>query len=253
MENLDNKFIELFEDLYDKMYMVQKEEDKADLEIVRAKEYEKLKAKEPKSFFERFKTKTKKVVEDNFGDIDTPEVRLSNSYDLVKTYLNDILSNPSQTFWTLWKVCQFLRWAEKVFLYNNDPEKDLFIDSGMNDDERCIAFTFENTFFKIKLQLVKKPEIKLTESAYNEVVTILIQRQYGKKMENKYISVDGYTELVDDSDIYTINQVNRFLNIKLKESFNSILTKILNVSSRNNLLDLNCTVDEILNPIPQYN
>ena len=60
LDNVDyNKFIELFEDLYDKMYMVQKEEDKADLEIVRAKEYEKLKAKEPKSFFERFKSKTK--------------------------------------------------------------------------------------------------------------------------------------------------------------------------------------------------
>ena len=104
--------------------MTQEKEDKADLEIVKAKEYEKLESEAPKSFFSKFKSKAKQVAQDNFGDIDTPEIRLSNSYDLVKTYLNDILSNPTQTFWTLWRVCQFLRWAEKVFLYNNDPEKD---------------------------------------------------------------------------------------------------------------------------------
>ena len=122
----------------------------------------------------------------------------------------------------------------------------------MNDDERCIAFTFENTFFKIKLQLVKKPEIKIAESAYNEVITILIQRQYGKKMENKYISVDGYTELVDDSDVYTLNQVNRFLNQKMKEAFNAILAKILNVKNTEGVNLLDYKVEDILNPPARY-
>jgi len=241
METLDNKFIELFEDLYNKKY----ELDNGDIE--KSEEVEKpVVVAQPKSFFGKFK----KAAQD-FAVVDTPEVRLSNSFDIVKNYLNDILSNPSQTFWTLWQVCQFLRWAEKVFLYDNDPEKDLFIDSAMDADERCIMFTFANTVFKIKLQLISKPEVKITDSAYNQVITILIQRQYGKKMENKYISVDGYVDMMDDSDMYTLNQVNRFLNTKLRDAFNAVLAKLLDAKVSGDLL--NCTkVEDILNPPRPY-
>lgn len=240
MENLDNKFIELFEDLYNKKY----ELDNGDVEKPIETEKPTVVA-EPKSFFGKFK----KAAQD-LAVADTPEIRLSNSYDIVKNYLNDILSNPSQTFWTLWQVCQFLRWAEKVFLYDNDPEKDLFIDSAMDADERCIMFTFANTIFKIKLQLISKPEVKITDSAYNQVITILIQRQYGKKMENKYISVDGYVDMIDDSDTYTLNQVNRFLNIKLRDAFNAVLAKLLDAKVSGDLL--NYRVEDILNPPARY-
>lgn len=241
METLDNKFIELFEDLYNKKYQL----DSGTVDKVEEKE-EPVQTEQPKRFFSRFK----KAAQD-FTVINTPDVSLCNSFDTLKTYLNDILSNPSQTFWTLWQVCQFLRWAEKVFLYDNNPDKDLFIDSAMDADERCIMFTFANTVFKIKLQLVSKPEVKLTEPAYNQVITILIQRQYGKKMENKYISVDGYADMIDDSDLYTLNQVNRFLNIKLREAFNSILGKLLESKVTGDLLS--CKVEDILNPpVPYY-
>ena len=122
----------------------------------------------------------------------------------------------------------------------------------MDADERCIMFTFANTVFKIKLQLISKPEVKITDSAYNQVITILIQRQYGKKMENKYISVDGYVDMMDDSDMYTLNQVNRFLNIKLRNAFNAVLGKLLDAKVSGDLL--NCTkVEDILNPrVPYY-
>ena len=78
MENLDNKFIELFEDLYDKKYQI----DNGELDK-QEDPYKEIVEQKPKSFFDKFKKNTKEEI------LDTSEVKLANSFDIVKTYLND--------------------------------------------------------------------------------------------------------------------------------------------------------------------
>jgi len=210
MDNLaeTNDFIDKFEKLYDEVYM-----KKNPIEIASI-------SKTKKSFFKKEKTEIVYEINDDIDKV----------YREIKIYLDNILSKQAQDFWTLWRYCQFVRWAEKVFLYKNSINEEglIYVDSEMTSNEREFVFKFgEGVSVYFKLELLQKNYVKITESAYNEVLTILVTRDYGKKMENKIIVVNGETDLENDSDIYMINGLNMYLNRAIRLTTNEILKNIL--------------------------
>jgi len=221
----NNPFIDLFEKFYDKTQEHKIDFDNIWNNIKEQREKEELMKNEKKSFFDKFKKK--EVIK-----YDLPEDFVA-SYNDIKNYLDDILSKPAQDFWILWRLCQFIRWAEKVLLYKNDPgycdaKLTIFVDSAINAEEREFVFTvIPGTKVFIKMELIQKPYVKITESAYNEVLTIIVERSFGKKMENKFVVINGESELLDDGDLYLINQINKHLNFVIRNSIKTIYTEML--------------------------
>lgn len=214
-----NTFIELFENLYDAIYF-----PKEDTDDSREIDYILEAPKKKKTILSLFKKE--EVIEKKEETLANPII--DAAFMEVKKYLDNILSNPSQTFWTLWKVCQFVRWAEKVFLYDNDPKAigPIYVDSEMNEGERNFVINIVNTTIKFKLQLIEKPKYTIDEEKYSQVINIHIDRNYGKKMQTKITILDGETDIADDSDLYLINQINRYINLALKLTFDKIIKRI---------------------------
>lgn len=226
MSNLaeTNQFIDLFEKLYDAVYISKgsnnggEESNLGNIETITS-------APAKKSIFSKiFKSDSS----NNHEAVGLPYNEILTAYEAIKNFLDNILSNPAQSFWTIWNICQFVRWAEKIFLYRNDPETDtIFVDSEMTADEREFMFKVSDITLSFKLQLIKKPDAKITESAYNEVITIMVERNFGKQMKTKIISVDSDVDLTEESDIYLINQINRYLNSAIRELMVDIINKIM--------------------------
>jgi hypothetical protein len=210
MNNLaeNNKFIELFEKLYDIIYLGAdiNEENVGSVDTVELS----------RSKFKLFKKKEEPVVK--------AVAPLDIAIQAINDYLESLLSNPSQTFWTLWKLCQFIRWAEKIFIYDNNPESDytIFVDSEMNESIRKFVIKFTNITIQFKLELIEKPNYTLTEDKYSQVITINVTRDYGKKMNTKLVVVDSEADIADDSDLYLINQINRYVNVAIANTISYI-------------------------------
>jgi len=220
----NNPLIGLFETFYDQIRSHKSYLDDLSKQIEEDNEEKIIKSKKKKRFFKWFKKEEIKTYELPYDFV--------ASYNEIKNYLNDILSNPAQDFWTLWRICQFIRWAEKVVLYKNelDPDyyKSIFVDSAINADEREFVFDIvQGARVYIKMELVQKPYIKITESAYNEVLTIMVQRSFGKKMENKFVVINGESDIVDDGDLYLINQINKHLNYVIRNTVKTICYDML--------------------------
>lgn len=219
----DNKFIELTENLYDARIKYNSTYDQRLAEIEQEKK--ELEASiNNKSWFSKFKKKEEEPITSVSPDL----LAYQNAYNEIKNFFNDILSNPSQTFWTLWQVCQFVRWAEKIFIYDNDPEKksDIFVDSEMNSDERQFKISTSKFNLFVILRLVKRPNASFAEKQYNEVISIKIERLYGKKMESKLQIINGETDGLDDSDLYLISQINYTIHKALRSLFESVLLAV---------------------------
>ena len=216
MDNLAerNKFIDLFEAMYDALFTYTPVEEPEE--------------KEDKKSFSLFKRN--KIIEEPKKT--KREVYLENVYFELKNYLDNILSNQSQEFWTLWRVCQFIRFSEKVLLYKNDPNGTFFVDSEMNADERAFVIRFNDTEIQFKLQLLPRMNIGTItseDSKYTEAITILVNRMFGKEMKTKIVIVDKYTDLADDSDVYLINQINKYLNFCMFYMFTDILNGFMSL------------------------
>lgn len=240
MENLaeNNKLIELLEDLYDAKYLKKEEDSKSKLDKEMEEIDNNIQTLKKCSKFNWFKKTVKEVA----NDYTNPNKNVIDAYYNLIDYVNkNILSKPNQDFWTLWKFCQFVRYSEKIFLYENNPEAEqrIYVDSAMKNDEEP-AFTITTCKYRIfiKLQLISKPNLGLanfTESAYNQVITIMVNRNYGKKMSSKYIVIDGEVELEDDSDQYLINQINKDINYSIQNTIVDIVETLLTVSYMYNI------------------
>lgn len=205
---ITNKFIKLFEELYDAKFTDKYNKTESDI-IVEEKPIQK------KGFFWK-----KEVIEPE--PVISPKTQKIND---IKYYLDDILSKPNQDFWTLWSFCQFVRWAEKVLLYKNNPDNigTFYVDSQLKDDTREFLINKGDYKIFIKLQLLSKPNSSLIDQQYNQVITILVTRDFGKKMENKYVVIDGEVELDDDSDLYLVNQINKEINNAIMATVKDII------------------------------
>ena len=115
-------------------------------------------------------------------------------------------------FNNLWQFCQFIRWAEKVVFYRNEAINRLYVDSAIDDvDCRLIVYSEEDIQIKIKMEKVPNPayipntlsdilSMNKNVQQYFKSMKIVVERNYGKEMTNKFTIIDNDTEFDDFSD-----------------------------------------------------
>lgn len=137
----------------------------------------------------------------------------------------NITDAPSISFKNLWMFCQFVRYAEKVYFYNNDISNKLYVDSAMEDPSSRVFMINEKDKYKIVFALEKQTKPGNNANENFEVIKMVVSRFYGKKMVNQFIIVDGNIKYNDISDSYLINNINKILS----KSITKVLTDISNL------------------------
>lgn len=143
-------------------------------------------------------------------------------YELAKEFIDE-LSVTSLTMTTINQFCDFVRVIEKCLFYINDNNNHIFVDSGIEDTKKVIAFKSDDIQFKIDTLSVKDP---MEKSKYHEVLEIEVKRLYGKKMENKFTVVDREVKYNDDSDLYLVNTLNMILLSNMKALFMNAINRV---------------------------
>ncbi len=99
----------------------------------------------------------------------------------------------------------------------------MFVDSPLDaDSERLFSISSYNYSIKFKLQWVYDTTVK----QMLKVINIKIERDYGKKMTNEYVIVNGNVKLNDISDFTLINMINSILYDTTLETYKKIMDKL---------------------------
>lgn len=154
-------------------------------------------------FFNIKKKKIKeKKVNKKYNDI-------KKQIDYKIAYIN---SEDSVSFFILWQFCQFIRWCDKVFFFQNTETDYIVVDSDIYSTEER-NFVIQNKpnyiiYFKLSINTING---KFDTKNSIKVIELKIDRLYGKKLSTKFIIVDSKVEYRDDSDLYLINSINAIL------------------------------------------
>lgn len=137
-------------------------------------------------------------------------------------------------FWNIWDIAVFVRYAEKLLLYDNELDQRLFyVDSAMDAKEQKLVI--DKPQYTIYIRLEERFLEDTKESI--EVKHIKVKRKIGKKMENDFVIVNDNPKFNDDSDSYLLYQIENLLRetmiktldkiiIKLEDQFNEIARKM---------------------------
>ena len=151
----------------------------------------------------------------------------NNAMDSINEFINDECDIENMlSFSSLWQFCQFVRYAEKIVFYKNEPSNTLYIDSDMFDiKERAFQIKYKDTEIQFRLEktddIVNKQEFK--------VITLNIKRLYGKNMMNVFTIVNEDVKLNDASDQYLINTVNDILYREMIRCLKASVKELLKV------------------------
>lgn len=132
-------------------------------------------------------------------------------------------------FFSLWQFCQFVRFAEKVFFYRNDPDKRLYVDSDMNNlSKRAFKITKKDEQVEIYCNL-EKVEDPINHKNIS-VIRLKVQRMFGKQMVNEFTIVDDYVKSKDSSDSLLIDNVFNMIAEEIKYSFECIMNRAIYIA-----------------------
>lgn len=146
-------------------------------------------------------------------------------YDAIERFVEDNFEfEDALSFNSIWQFCQFVRYAEKVIMCDNNPNDYLYVDSDiLAPDEREFMIKNDDVSYRFKLNKVRdsvnKKEIK--------VITINVERNFGKKMVNIFTVVDNDVKFNDISDMYLITTINLELYRAMRDKFDIIMKKTL--------------------------
>lgn len=137
---------------------------------------------------------------------------------------------------------EFLRIAEKLFLYNNDEY--CYVYSELGDKTHILFIRSEDNEYKIRVKIEKTKIDNLLDDDSNleklffddpklTIVTIDVAREYGKKMVSTFkFPIGVEPQYNSDSDRILFNMVLKIIRDKIVESYLSIIEstfKIMNV------------------------
>jgi len=198
-----NKYINIFNSIYNYISTT-KDKDISELEIEPAKGFKKFKKNKQKECTIRYQIISKEVK------------KMLNEFIDEECKMEDMLA-----FASLWQFCQFIRYAEKTIFYENTPEQSFYVDSDMFDiKERAFQIKYhDNVEILFKLEKVSD---EITKQDF-KVITLNVNRLYGKKMSNIFKIVDEDVKTNDTSDIYLIDMVNDILYKEMKISLEYII------------------------------
>ena len=130
------------------------------------------------------------------------------------------LIDHSPDFDELFEFGSFIKYMEKVFFYKNDKDSIVCCDSQLEDkNTRNIIFMDRNNEIKIEANLTK---------GTSNVITLIVNRNYGKKMVNTYKIVDREVELRNDSDKTLMNHIVQLMESYIYSFTKSMINHIMN-------------------------
>lgn len=189
----DNRYIQAIQQLFDYVYYLGNT-----IEVV-----------ENSSLVKRWKLKRKTINEFLVGIDKFVESVLDKNYEEISTFEN------------LWEYIQFVRFAEKMLLYDNDPDRELYVDSDLDSNiKRNMVISKQGYTIFILL------EHKSLEDTNNviHIKTIRVIHETGRKLQNNFVIVNDNPKFNDDSDIYLLYE----FGILLKEAILETLIQITN-------------------------
>ena len=140
----------------------------------------------------------------------------------------DKLTKEVPDFTTMWDFCEFVRVMEKVFFFENVPNNDIYVECDIgksgNGSRKFRIYITDDT----NVSIIGEIRFILEKDVFgSDVITINVIRNYGLKMENKYIVADANIKYEDSSDIYLINEINDKLQLWMSFMFSQAVSQIL--------------------------
>ena len=205
-----NPFIEAFDNLYTRIYYYK--DVNMPLNEPKKKKKEGFAEFWKRVLFEDSKEKTKE--ESKMFVYKQTEVE----YNRLK---EEYFREHSPEFNTLWTFCQFIRYAEKTIFYVNDNVNGkCYVDSDLLDmTKRRLSIKRENYDINLFLEKIENPTDKFSPF---KVITLEVNRKYGKQMSNKFKIVNQDIKYNDYADVLLIEVVNKILIESMEESIKEI-------------------------------
>lgn len=142
--------------------------------------------------------------------------------------INNIFSklNESKLDWfnLLYDYGCFLRYAEKIIMYKNDPEYNVICSENNKKD---IFLLIKNDNFKSKISISKTdiPDINTGEKL--DLFNVEIVREFGKKMMNEFKFISGEEpKFNNESDRILFEGYQIVINRMIIENFSKILDSV---------------------------
>lgn len=155
-------------------------------------------------------------------DCDFFDYEFYNWTDLIKIYSRKP-GNAFISFESFWQFAQFIRFAEKVSIYDNNQDRDIFVDSDLYSDTVHKLIVRIDNDIKIFIKLEKKIGLQY-EGEIIPVIYIRVAHENGKKLTNEFTIVDDSPKCRDMTDSWLLNM----LTDKLTIIFTQILEEIMN-------------------------
>ena len=215
-ESNDNRYIEIFNNFYNKLNSVGRETTKFSLRrnsfkyrFMSQREFDKLSEVACKSY-----------IDSMICDCRSELKEFINS-DFLHAENNSI----SRSYRQMWEFSQFIRYAEKVLFYKNNPDNDLYVDTKLDDVEKR-EFLINGDEYKIYFHLNSQRD-NLLDTTYN-VINIKVIRDYGKKMINEYTIINEQVKLNSLGDNILMVTINNLLFDISLNILNEIMDKLFN-------------------------
>ena len=203
---LYNKYIDFFTTLYN---YISESKDKELSELIEPSKY--------KKFIRQHRccsinTQKRIIIHDEV-------IKKLDSFIEEECAIEDMLS-----FGSLWRFCQFVRYAEKTIFYENTLDQDFYVDSDMYEvSER--SFQLKSIYEVEVLFKLEKTRDKVNNEEF-KVITLNVKRLYGKQMMNTFTIVNEDVKFNDSSDLYLINTINNFLYRELLATLKNIVNTL---------------------------
>lgn len=148
-----------------------------------------------------------------------------------KNFEKQIFNNDTHelSFMILWEYSEFVRWCEKMFLYENDTSQSLYSDTPIDSlDARTLIINKKGFSIIINLRMSQKADFdnKSDKLIFHEIQEIHVKRSYGKELMNKFRIVDNNVKFNDNSDKLLFELINEIIFETLSNHFSKLLHDI---------------------------
>lgn len=118
----------------------------------------------------------------------------------------------------------FLRYAEKIIMYKNDPE---YNDICSENKDKDIFLLIRTDDFKSKISITKTELPDINTGAFLDLINVEIIRDFGKKMKNEFKFISGEEpKFNNDSDRILFDGYKKIINRMIADNFHKILDSV---------------------------
>lgn len=130
----------------------------------------------------------------------------------------------------LWEYCEFIRWCEKMLLCKNEKSESLYSDAPMDSlDDRTLYVNKDGYYIAVTLKMSKKADFdSVTDSLkFRTVTDLVIVRNFGNEMRNKYTIVDSAIKYSEPSDRDLIYLSLNILYDSIVKHYHDVMKRLL--------------------------